>query len=244
MSGFLAAGYPASSAAAHTSPPAAPPVPPLPPGAGGEPSRNGAVLLLAGVGLLLLAMGIGVLIGRSGASSGRTPPPEVVTVGSSAATASTPTEESFTSDWPAGKKGWTVELQTLPESSTPAQVTAAKTAASSKGAKSVGALKAQEFPSVGGSGFVVYSGDYSSKAQAQHAAAALKKSFPGAKAVDVAGESSSEPASKLPASSTGGNKPSAPSSLSKPARLQPHATSHGQQYEKESSKLPEVVETP
>ncbi len=205
--------------------------------------------LLAGVGVLLLAMGVGVLIGRSGSGSGRAPAPEIVTVGSSApatsTTASTPTEEAFKSDWPAGRKGWTVELQTLGESSTPAQVTAARTAAEGKGAKSVGALKAEEFPSVGGSGFVIYSGDYSNKAQAEHALAGLKKSFPGAKAVQVSSGGSAT-ASSLPSAASGGNKPKAPSSVTQPAKLAPktggkHSTS---QAEKESAEIPEVVETP
>jgi hypothetical protein len=244
---FLRSGPPTAAA------PATPPRPPgaTPPGASGEPGgqRNNTVTLLAAVGVLLLAMGVGVLIGRSGSSSGRTPAPQVITIGSSAAT-TTGTgngEEAFASDWPAGKSGWTVELQTLPASSTPSQLAAAKTAASGK-AKSVGALKAEEFPSVGASGIVIYSGDYRSKAKAQRALAALKGSFPGAKAVQVSSGASagSGSTSKAPPASAGGNKPSVKSSLSKPAPLssiKKGKHSSGKQAEEESASLPEVVET-
>lgn len=241
VSEFLRGGAPAH-------PPEQPPAALLP-GPPAEPPRSNLVALLAGVGVLLLAMGVGVLIGRSGSGTARSPATEVVSVAGGAtnttAAAATPSEEAFKSDWPAGKSGWTVELQTLPEGSTAAQVAAAKTAATAKGAKSVGALKAEEFPSVGGSGYVVYSGAYQSRAQAAHAAGSLKKAFPGAKPVDVSNGSGSEPSSspRIPPSSSGGNKPSVPSSLTKPARLAPKPASHGRKYEEESAKLPEVVET-
>jgi hypothetical protein len=45
-------------------------------------SRNNVLTLIAGIGVLLLAMGVGVLIGRSGgASAAATPAPQVITVG-------------------------------------------------------------------------------------------------------------------------------------------------------------------
>ena len=52
----------------RTPPPATPPVAA---GRPGEPAgqRNTTLNVIAGVGVLLLAMGVGVLIGRSGASS-------------------------------------------------------------------------------------------------------------------------------------------------------------------------------
>ncbi len=53
---------------------------------------------------------------------------------------------SFTGDWPSGTSGYTVQLQTLPQSRTQVSaVEAAKAAATAKGAKSVGALKSEEF---------------------------------------------------------------------------------------------------
>jgi len=58
--------------------------------------RNNVLTLIAGVGVLLLAMGVGVLIGRSGGqSSAAGPAPQVITVGGAAtgaaSTATTPT---------------------------------------------------------------------------------------------------------------------------------------------------------
>lgn len=78
-------GTPFSERVAASSPPAAPPGY----GAGpGEPSRRGnAVTVIAGVGVLLLAMGVGVLIGRSSASSKQmSPPTQVISVSQPAPT--------------------------------------------------------------------------------------------------------------------------------------------------------------
>jgi hypothetical protein len=53
-------------------------------------SRNNVLTLIAGIGVLLLAMGVGVLIGRSGGSSAAaTPAPQVITVGGAPGAAST-----------------------------------------------------------------------------------------------------------------------------------------------------------
>jgi hypothetical protein len=80
------------------------PVPSSPPGLsssapgalGAPPSgRNNSLALLAGVGVLLLAMGVGVLIGRAGAAGSKAPPAQVISIGGSAAggaaTGTTPT---------------------------------------------------------------------------------------------------------------------------------------------------------
>ena len=201
--------------------------------------------LLAGIGVLLLAMGVGVLIGRSGSSSGKAPAPQVINVGGG------PTapggEEALVGDWPASKKGWTVELQTLPASSTASAVESAKSAASGKGATSVGVLKAEEFPSVGGEGFVVYSGEYGKKAEAEKALGSLKKDFPSAKVVEVSGGAESPSAAGGSSKAGGGGaKPKTPSSLSKPAgagTIGNHGHTSGKKYVEESAKLPNVVST-
>ena len=69
-----------------SSPPGLPP--PLP-GASGRISsgRNNSMALLAGVGVLLLAMGVGVLIGRAGAGSAKAPPAQVISLGAAAGAA-------------------------------------------------------------------------------------------------------------------------------------------------------------
>ncbi len=78
------------------SPPASSPALPGIPGA--PPSgRNNSLALIAGVGVLLLAMGVGVLIGRAGAGSAKAPPAQVISLGATtggtagAATTSTTT---------------------------------------------------------------------------------------------------------------------------------------------------------
>jgi hypothetical protein len=61
--------------------------------------RGNALTLIAGIGVLLLAMGVGVLIGRSGDSSGsQSAAPQVISVGGAPSTgaASTPTTPTTT----------------------------------------------------------------------------------------------------------------------------------------------------
>jgi hypothetical protein len=85
--------------------------PSAPPGSPGQPSlaqppfpqsasRNNTLALLAGIGVLLLAMGVGVLIGRAGVSTSKAPPTQVISVGGSATgaatTATTPTAPTET----------------------------------------------------------------------------------------------------------------------------------------------------
>jgi uncharacterized membrane protein YgcG len=245
---FLRSGAPVAA-----SPPSTPPRPPgAPPETAQSPRNSNTVSLLAGVGVLLLAMGVGVLIGRSGGSSKPSPAPvQVVTQAAGPTTGAA--EAAFTADWPNGTQGYTVQLQTLPVAGTTvAAVAAAKTAALGKGAGSVGALKSSEFSSLSGENYVIYSGVYHKQAEAQKALAGLKKSFPGAKVIHVSeggsggsGSGGSGSSGASSGGSSGGSKPSAPSSLTKPAKantLPSHHTS-GKKFEEESAKLPNVVET-
>ena len=105
---------------APTVPPDAPPAPDTT----GAP-RSTLLGLLAGVGVLLLAMGVGVLIGRAGNSKPAAARPEVITE-AAPTPASGSGEAAFASDWPASRSGYTVQLSTLPSSSTVAAVTAAR----------------------------------------------------------------------------------------------------------------------
>jgi hypothetical protein len=79
--------------------------PPSTPFAHAQPTnRNNTLALLAGVGVLLLAMGVGVLIGRADAGSAKVPPAQVISVGGSAAgssTTATPTTTTTTETPPA-----------------------------------------------------------------------------------------------------------------------------------------------
>ncbi len=243
------ANGPGSTPPAALGPPgAAPPSPPGVPGGGEAAGRGNAVTVIAGVGVLLLAMGIGVLIGRSGASKpSAAAAPQVITV-SSAPTAgtATPTAEAFTSDWPAGAGGYTVQLQSLPAASTQVSaVQAAKSAAEGKGAKSVGALKSDEFSSLPAGNYIVYSGKYAKKAEADKALGALKKSFPGASVLNV-GAAGAAAGKGAGSGAGGGGKSGVGSSPSKPAppsAVEGLKGKSGKSYEQESKNLPNVVET-
>jgi hypothetical protein len=94
-------GPPSRTPATPTSPPAPPVVPAIP--SASPNGRNNTLALLAGIGVLLLAMGVGVLIGRAEAGSAKVPPAQVISVGGAAAasstTATTPT--TTTTETPA-----------------------------------------------------------------------------------------------------------------------------------------------
>jgi len=245
MSSVLLGGPPprGSQADAPAAPPASPPPAGAPPAAG-APQRNNTLTVIAGVGVLLLAMGVGVLIGRSGAPKQSAAPAQVITVGAATSTDTGTTgssEASFTGDWPSGTSGYTVQLQTLPQSGTAVSaVEAAKTSASAKGAKAVGALKSEEFSSLTAGSYVIYSGDYHKKPEAEKALAGLKKSFPGAKVVKVSnGESSSSTGGSSSSGGAGGSE----SKPAPPSVLNSLKGAKGKSYEEKSKNLPDVVET-
>jgi hypothetical protein len=225
----------------------APGAPAPPPAQGPPPRANSTLTVIAGVGVLLLAMGVGVLIGRSSSPKQSAAPAQVISVASPAATgaaATTPSEATFTGDWPSGTSGYTVQLQTLPQTGTSVSaVEGAKSAASAKGAKAVGALKSEEFSSLNAGSYVIYAGVDHKRSEAEKALAGLEKSFPGAKVIKVAnGGSSSAKESEPPTSSPGGvgeseNKPAPPSVLNKLKGVK------GKSYEEKSKDLPDVVET-
>jgi hypothetical protein len=245
ISGLLAASHPAGA----FGPPATPPAPASPPSATeASAARQNALLVIAGVGVLLLAMGVGVLIGRSGMGKQASVAPQVVSVSSTPAATPAATEATFSSDWPSGKSGYTVQLQALAVSSTKvAAVQAAKTAASAKGAKGVGALRSEEFSSLKPGSYVVYSGVYHTKAQAEKALRSLKKSFPAAGVIKVSGSAragAASSASEAAEEAREGNKVG--QSLHHPAPpsvVQKLQNSKGRGYEQKSKNLPNVIST-
>lgn len=144
---------------------------------------------VAAMALLVLALGVGVLIGDDSEPQARpvalTQPAPVINVQAGGTPVA---EETFKSDWPEGEDGFTVQLQTLPKDGTDvAAVTAAKTAAEGQGAEDVGALDSDEYASLDGGEYVVYSGVFSKRAQAKKALKKLKKDFRDAKVVEVSG---------------------------------------------------------
>ncbi len=245
MSSVLLGGPPgAHPAAAATSPPAQQPRTSPTDNAW---QRSTTLTVIAGVGVLLLAMGVGVLIGRAG-NSKSAPAAQVISVAStpSAGASAAPgaSEAAFTGSWPAGASGYTVQLQTLPVSGTAVSaVEAAKAAATAKGAGGVGALKSSEFSSLASGNYVIYAGVDHTRAEAAKALAGLKKKFPGATVIEVSNHSSSS-------SSEGGSgsagKSGAGSSESHPAP--PSVVENlnkvkGKSYEEKSKNLPDVIET-
>jgi hypothetical protein len=244
VSEFLRSGPPGADAAPAAPPGSRPPGRPVEQ----QPPRGNALSLLAGVGVLLLAMGVGVLIGRSGGGTTKSAPPaEVVTVAGTGASTGAVAEGSFSDDWPSGKKGYTVELQALPqEGTTVAAVEQAKTAATGKGAGAVGALKSEDFSSTSlpASSYVIYSGEYSKKAEATKALGGLKKKFPAAKVVEVSGGSAAGGSGGGSSSSkSGGGGGGSLSHPAPPAKLKGHGGASGKKYVEESAKLPDVVST-
>jgi hypothetical protein len=258
MSSVLLGGPPAANvapgAATASSPPAAPP------GHGAARTegsgRGNAVTVIAGVGVLLLAMGVGVLIGRSGGSSkAGSAAPQVISVSaptsSAAGTGATAGEASFTSDWPTGTDGYTVQLQTLPRGTQASAVEAAKSAATTKGAKEVGALKSEEFTSLSGSDYVIYSGVDHKKAEAEGALSGLKKDFPAAKVISVSngggsgssGSGSSSGAAGAAGSNGGSSGVGSSESHPAPPSVLNNGSKKGKSYEQESKNLPNVVST-
>jgi hypothetical protein len=218
-------------------------------GGGEAPGRGNAATVLAGVGVLLLAMGIGVLIGRSGGAkpSGAAAAPQVVTVSTTPAAGTTPATEPFTGDWPAGSSGYTVQLQTLPTASTQvSSVQAAKSAAEGKGAKSVGALKSDEFTGLAAGSYIVYSGRYTKKSEADKALAPLEKKFSEAKVLQIGAGAGASSGKGAGAGSGAGGKSgvgSSPSNPAPPTVVESLKGKSGKNYEQESKNLPNVVST-
>ena len=144
----------------------------------------------AGVAIAVLFLGVGVLVGRSGSDGSQAAAkPTVVRVAGGAAPEAAATEQEASSttvksDWPSGKEGWTVQLQELPKDDA-AKVAAAKQDAEDKGAPDVGLLDTDQFESLPAGNFIVYSGQFDSKAKASEALSKLKKDFPEAKVLHV-----------------------------------------------------------
>ena len=178
---------------------------------------------------LLLALGIGVLIGRGTDGDplpvARAP---VITVSAPAPAAAGAVAAAVVSDWPAGTKGYTVALQTLPATTPAADAAQAKQAAVAKGAPDVGVLKSDEYPSLEPGQILVYSGTYPARPAAVKAVRGLKADFPDAAVVRV---SSAAAAAEEPAATT------TPPAASSGPRSTPG-------YGKSTNKVPEKVVTP
>jgi hypothetical protein len=204
--------------------------------------------LLAGVGCLLLAMLVGVLIGRSGSRDGTqssaAPPVAAVTA---VATAAPAAPASFTPDWPAGKRGFTVQLQALPKDGTDAAaVAAAKQAAGAKGAPDVGALDSDEYSTLDGGSYVVFSGQYADRKAAEQALKDRKGAFPDATVIEVSDAAKAKAKAKTGADA-GTTKAKAPSAADQAAgakAINDVNNASPDEYSKKSAQLPDQLATP
>ena len=194
----------------------------------------------AAVAALFLAVGLGVLIGSAGDDPPPrvvAAPPQVITVASAGAAA--PAEE-FKGDWPEGQDGYTVQLRTLPKDGTEASaVDSAKSEAQSKGATDVGALDSDDFSSLDGGNYVIYSGVLDSRKQAKKELRGLKQDFPGAKVLKVSAGGGL--ASEGDAGALSGKKKEATVGKNQLKDLQGLSP---EQYEKKAKKLPDTTKLP
>lgn len=222
---------------------------------------GGGASTIAAVGVLLLAMGVGVLIGRSGPTKTVTAPAQVLSVATPGAssgvgavgspTTASSTPSAFSDDWPAAQNGYTVQLQTLQAAGTqPTEVAAAKAAATAKGAQGVGALRSDDYRGLPSGLYVIYSGVYSTAAQAGHALGGVKKSFPAATVTHVDGASSSSRSATgtgtggaAGGGSNGTTSGRGNSSSGAPSTKGSSSPGSGQGNEQKSLHLPNVVST-
>jgi hypothetical protein len=214
------------AAAAAASPPPPPP-----------PARDWTPMLALGaLGMLATVLVVGVLIGRTGFGdgNGKAPAPQVVSVAPGTGAGGTPVAASqFKSDWPDAKEGYTVELGVLPKTGTqPAAIQKAKSDATAKGASDVGALDSDQYASLPTGNYVVYSGVFDSKGQADKALKALKSKFPDAQVVQVS------------QSAPGGSGGSGGASGKAPAAVKDLQNATGADYVKKSQKLPTTLGIP
>jgi hypothetical protein len=241
MSSVLSGGPPNGTATQ-------PPEPVRPHADPASPRASGTVAVLAGVGVLLLAMGVGVLIGRSSSSKPAPASPQVISVGSTPAAAAPSAAaaegRTVSDEWPSGTSGYTVQLQKLPQSGASASaVDAAKASAEAKGAKDVGVLKSNDFSSLTPGTYVIYSGVYHDRAHAQKALPGLRKSFPSATVISVSNGSASSTAAGGGASSGGSGAGASEAHPAPPTVVEKLSKKKGQSYEQESKNLPNVIST-
>jgi hypothetical protein len=149
-----------------------------------------------------LAVGLGVLVGRASNNGDakllaalKAQKPEVISGGGgtggaavSAGTSNAQAVAALKSDFPY-QSGYSVQLQTLPAHGTDrATVDKAEHGAESKGAKHVGLIVASAFqitPAPTGAGYLIYSGAYKAKADAEKALSALRGKFSSAKVIQI-----------------------------------------------------------
>jgi hypothetical protein len=164
-----------------------------------------------------LAVALGVIVGRANSGGDakllaalRAQKAPVVTVAETGTSASAEpaavTAPAVTSTFSL-HSGYAVEVATLSAQGTgQAAVAKAEQTARAKGATGLGVIALTNFtvnPRPPGAGYVVYSGQYSSRTAASTALAKLRRRFPGATVIDVRERASSHASSSASAGSGG-----------------------------------------
>jgi hypothetical protein len=212
-------------------------------------ARAAAVLFFV---VLPIAVAIGVLVGKGNGNDNKDLADAIKNLqagGTGSALASTAAATPITSDWTLDK-GYTVELRTLTQSSDQAAVDAAKQDATSKGATDVGVINPSEFtvtPAPQGGGYVLYSGQFKTKAEATKAVAKLKPKFPGALVVAVKRNAGGDQGQLVSKTAYGdvhkveGFTPSAQKVASDTALVNQQAQKTGKNYVDSQKDLPDVI---
>jgi hypothetical protein len=218
----------------------------VPPPGRGSDTRTAALVLA----LLPVAAALGVLAGRHNSGSDK----DLIAAlkaAPAAAGATAPTANAgaatVTSDFSLGS-GYVVALQRLSSSSSAADVAKAKSAARSKGAKSVGVIDPQDFrlkPS-SGKDFVIYSGQFKARAAAERALKKLRKAFPKASIVTVGSPiGGHDKAAKIAAEDAVIRKHPTAKQKSDGAKIvQQIQSKRGKSYVEQQQKLPDTIVIP
>jgi hypothetical protein len=227
--------------------------------AAGRRRRTPGLATALVVAAIPLAVGVGVLVGRANSGGDaklnaaivalRAQKPEVVVTGGGAAVtaAAQPgaTTHTVASTFPL-QQGYAVELETLSAQSSASAVAKAEQAAKAKGATGVGVITAKAFtvtPKPSGAGYVLYSGEFKTKAEADAALAKLKRHFPGAVVITVhsitsGSSSSSGSGGQIGATATKAQKAQGAQAVNQIS----HAT--GSNYVNDQNNLPGQVSVP
>jgi hypothetical protein len=212
-----------------------------------SPRRGSAVVLP-------IAVAIGVLVGKGNGNDNGDLASAIESLkssgGSGAALASTAAPTTIPSDWTLAA-GYTVELKTLPLDGTDqAAIDAAKKDATSKGAADVGIINPSEFtitPAPQGGGYVLYSGEFKTKAEAIKAIAKLKPKFLGAVVVAVKKTAGGDQGQLVDKTAYGdvhkveGFAPSAQKVASDTALVNQESQKTGKNYVDSQKDLPDVI---
>jgi hypothetical protein len=217
---------------------------------GASGARAAAVLFFV---VLPIAVAVGVLVGKGNGNDNADLASAIESLkasgGTGSALASTTAATTIASDWTLDK-GYTVELKTLPQSSDQAAVDAAKKDATSKGASNVGIISTSEFtvtPAPQGGGYVLYSGEFKTKAEATKAIAKLKPKFLGALVVAVKRNTGGDQGQLVDKTAYGdvhkveGFTPSAQKVASDTAIVNQEAQKTGKNYVDSQKDLPDVI---